>query len=545
MEAELQALTEEVNLRRQADANLNERLLEQAAQIQDLTQRLERQRPDDAEAFAGAVARAVREGNDGPGRLKPPRPVPYSGDTRADVEEWLFRVEQYFLATSTPESNRVSYAAALLNGSAASWWRQKYQENAQAEVCTIWIEFKQALTKQFKFIATSMRAREDLHTTSLRSFRDMTDFCRYFRGKVLQVDGMTDEEQVFLFCRKLEPQMRSEILSKQPKTLNECVLAAETIAAVQNWRNPFAPRGNTFKKKGKPQGYRNQTFYQGTGVNGKFGGGSSSSGPTPMEVDTVQYQGRGGWRGRGRYGGRGGGRGRNAGRQYTTQNAMDNTLFNPRIKCFTCRKVGHPMSKCPMKSGTVQMAATLMSEPQPEAAQGNAGAMNQMTQEFALPTNPAAMPIRAQGAEVTRRGGKVTLHLRAPAKAKEPIQEKLMAKEPVKKPVTNEGPSLALYDPFVEKTEEERRMDAILDEIADQDFLDEELIEQILSHEPKTVKEKPFEAEESLSQVFPRGFDYVPSTDGEDEIEMEDLDTEKARKVEKRAAKKRRTKQKN
>ena len=262
MEEKLNALRQEAEQHRQANALLDERVAQQTAALRELNERLVAQEAQNAQArragqgeeIVQQVVQALQAGGDRAVRLKPLRPPIFSGDSKGDVDEWLFRVEQYFVTANTQEERRVTYAASLLSGSAASWWRAQWESNARSPTCTQWEAFKEGLNTQFKFMSANVRAREELYTVPVHAFKEMSEYCRFFRNKVLQTGGMSDEEQVFAFCRMLNPQMRADVMSKRPSNLNDCMHTAEVIAAAQReWRNPMGARRGPFKKRNRFQ----------------------------------------------------------------------------------------------------------------------------------------------------------------------------------------------------------------------------------------------------------------------------------------------------
>lgn len=345
MEEELNALRHELNLRRQADDNLNVRLHEQAQVIQALTDRIGAQEAQihgevAAQADGGGagdggiaerIAQLLQENGTGRARVKPPRPPTFSGDARADVEDWLFKVGQYFVTANVPTNKQVLFAASLLLGSAASWWRAQWEQDEGAPVCNEWNVFRQTLIEQFKFISGHTRAREELYSTPVRAFRDMSEYCRFFRNKVIQIGNMSVEEQIFSFCRKLEPTMRAEIMSKKPDSLDACMYTAEVLATAQReWNRPLGARSQMFKRK----------RYRPTFANGQSMGSANANGPTPMELDYVQVRGQNRYKRRG---------------QYPKSGPPPRNAYNQRIRCFLCRKVGHPVSKCPNRMQDTQL----------------------------------------------------------------------------------------------------------------------------------------------------------------------------------------------
>ncbi|KAL0349136.1 UNVERIFIED_CONTAM: hypothetical protein Sangu_1141400 [Sesamum angustifolium] len=77
-----------------------------------------------------AVSNVPAVAPDAGARLRIPEPKAYSGARDAkEVENFLFDMEQYFLAANVEdEARKVSTATMYLTGDAKLWWRTKYAE---------------------------------------------------------------------------------------------------------------------------------------------------------------------------------------------------------------------------------------------------------------------------------------------------------------------------------------------------------------------------------------------------------------------------------
>ncbi|KAL0313105.1 UNVERIFIED_CONTAM: hypothetical protein Sradi_5709800 [Sesamum radiatum] len=77
-----------------------------------------------------AVSNALVVSHDAGARLQIPEPKTYGGARDAkDVENFLFDMEQYFLAANVEdEARKVLTARMYLTGDAKLWWRTKYSE---------------------------------------------------------------------------------------------------------------------------------------------------------------------------------------------------------------------------------------------------------------------------------------------------------------------------------------------------------------------------------------------------------------------------------
>ena len=129
METELQAL------RRQ-----NEELMRAMSEQQELvaTERLRGDRRSRAQVqeFANLITEllAGKQGLqlqlDGMRvNVKVEKPEQYDGDKAKDLDIWLFQVHEHLELSTVPARGHVPYAASLLRGNAALWWREVCEAN--------------------------------------------------------------------------------------------------------------------------------------------------------------------------------------------------------------------------------------------------------------------------------------------------------------------------------------------------------------------------------------------------------------------------------
>ena len=129
MEAELQALRQQ-----------NEELVHTVQEQQEMVA-MERLRADcRARAQMQEVANLTAEllaGRQGPDvqvqgmriGVKVEKPKIYSGKKSLDLDTWLFQVREHLQITTVPAPCHVPYAASLLRGNAALWWRETCEGN--------------------------------------------------------------------------------------------------------------------------------------------------------------------------------------------------------------------------------------------------------------------------------------------------------------------------------------------------------------------------------------------------------------------------------
>ncbi|KAL2524108.1 Uncharacterized protein Adt_09162 [Abeliophyllum distichum] len=113
-------------------------------------------------------------------RLKIPEPRTYGGARDAkEVENFLFDMEQYFLAANIEEgARRVTTATMYLGGDAKLWWRTKYADiQANRVQIDTWDLLKETIRTQFFPENVEYQARRALrelkHTGSIRDCENL------------------------------------------------------------------------------------------------------------------------------------------------------------------------------------------------------------------------------------------------------------------------------------------------------------------------------------------------------------------------------------
>jgi len=92
-----------------------------------------------------------------PGNIKLAKPSLFTGATKANVETWLFEVEQYLTAYGvTDYSQRIAFACASFKGVALQWWQNQCLTHPGLQLT--WDQFKEEVRKRFQPIEASRTA---------------------------------------------------------------------------------------------------------------------------------------------------------------------------------------------------------------------------------------------------------------------------------------------------------------------------------------------------------------------------------------------------
>ncbi|KAL2518321.1 Uncharacterized protein Adt_14568 [Abeliophyllum distichum] len=121
-------------------------------------------------------------------RLKIPEPLTYGGarDAKENVN-FLFDMEQYFLAVNIEdEARRVTTAIMYLGGDAKLWWRTKYDDiQANRVQIDTWDLLKETITIQFFPENVEYQARRVLRELKhTRSIRNCENLFRTYAGHI-------------------------------------------------------------------------------------------------------------------------------------------------------------------------------------------------------------------------------------------------------------------------------------------------------------------------------------------------------------------------
>ena len=91
--------------------------------------------------------------------VKVEKPENYDGSKGRDLDTWLFQVQEHLQLTVIPVRGHVPYAASLLRGNAALWWRELCEAHNRP---TTWDDFCRLLREQFRPENYSRHGRDEL-----------------------------------------------------------------------------------------------------------------------------------------------------------------------------------------------------------------------------------------------------------------------------------------------------------------------------------------------------------------------------------------------
>ncbi|KAL2248728.1 UNVERIFIED_CONTAM: Transposon Tf2-11 polyprotein [Sesamum indicum] len=178
-----------------------------------------------------AVGSTPMVAHDPGARLRIPEPKAYSGERDAkEVENFLFDMEQYFLAADVrDEARKVATATMYLTGDAKLWWRTKFAEIQAHQIqLDTWALLREAIREQFFPENVEYNARRALrkleHTGSVR------EYVKAFSALMLNIRDMSEADKLFTFMEGLKQWARNELQRQRVTDLSSAIIAAERLA---------------------------------------------------------------------------------------------------------------------------------------------------------------------------------------------------------------------------------------------------------------------------------------------------------------------------
>ena len=132
--------------------------------------------------------------------IKVEKPENYNGDKVKDLDTWLFQVREHLELSTVPTGAYVAYAASLLRGNAAMWWREACEAHRQPATSE---DFCRTLCDQFRPEYYGRCGCDKLATMQQYARESVTDFVYRFRATYLKVSDLSKAEKVDRFFRTL------------------------------------------------------------------------------------------------------------------------------------------------------------------------------------------------------------------------------------------------------------------------------------------------------------------------------------------------------
>nr|GLL49496.1 uncharacterized protein LOC105969880 [Ipomoea trifida] len=163
-------------------------------------------------------------------RIDVPKPAPFKGNRDAkEVDSFLWQVEQYLDHQNVRDENtRIRTAALYLADNAGLWWRRKAADLARGVITMdTWVDFVREFKKQFYPANAVNEARAKLRVH--RHNKSIREYVETYTALILQIPGISDDEALFQFTDGLTGWAKTEVLRRNPATLDEAIAYVESL----------------------------------------------------------------------------------------------------------------------------------------------------------------------------------------------------------------------------------------------------------------------------------------------------------------------------
>lgn len=184
-------------------------------------------------------------------------PPLYKG--KGSIVSWTTHMDNYLQNVSDDEAIKI--AVSYLHDGAHEWW-MVYQKAEEGNSIRTWSALKEALVRRFDVLNKEKIARDKL--AKWRQIKDVLSFNEDFQKIILEIPGISAEEQIDRYTRGLKPYIWRELCTKDYKQLADAMRDAERIESAHR-RGGSLPRGETSRRNGE-----------------------AMNKPTPMDIGNVQ-----------------------------------------------------------------------------------------------------------------------------------------------------------------------------------------------------------------------------------------------------------------
>ncbi|GJU50073.1 putative reverse transcriptase domain-containing protein [Tanacetum coccineum] len=159
-------------------------------------------------------------------------PIPFRGNEGAiGLIRWIERTEMVFTVSKCTEGNKVVFAAATFQDRALTWWNSQVATlGMEAVTGKTWAEMKVMMTEEFCPPEEIQRMEYELWNLKVKDM-DISSYTTRFNELALLCPGMvpTEQKKVEAYIRGLSENIKGEVTSSEPTTMNKAVRMAHTL----------------------------------------------------------------------------------------------------------------------------------------------------------------------------------------------------------------------------------------------------------------------------------------------------------------------------
>nr|GEW00558.1 reverse transcriptase domain-containing protein [Tanacetum cinerariifolium] len=159
-------------------------------------------------------------------------PITFRGNKGAvGLIRWIEKTEMVFNMGKCTEANKVVFAAATFQDRALTWWNSQVDTlGIEAVIKKTWAEMKVMMTEEFCPPEEIQRMEGELWNLRVKEM-DISSYTTRFNELVILCPGMvpTEQKKVKAYIRGLSKNIKGEVTSSEPATLNKDVRMAHTL----------------------------------------------------------------------------------------------------------------------------------------------------------------------------------------------------------------------------------------------------------------------------------------------------------------------------
>nr|GEZ23356.1 putative reverse transcriptase domain-containing protein [Tanacetum cinerariifolium] len=144
---------------------------------------------------------------------------------------WIKKTEMVFTVSKCTEANKVVFATATFQDRALTWWNSQVSTlGIEAVTRKTWAEMKVMMMEEFCPSEEIQRMEGELWNLRVKEM-DISSYTTRFNELVILCPGMvpTERKKVEAYIRGLSENIKGEVTSSEPATLNKAVRMAHTL----------------------------------------------------------------------------------------------------------------------------------------------------------------------------------------------------------------------------------------------------------------------------------------------------------------------------
>ncbi|KAA0037230.1 retrotransposon protein [Cucumis melo var. makuwa] len=137
-------------------------------------------------------------------------------------ESWVYRAENFFEINNLPEAEKVKVAVVSFGQDEVDWYRWSHNRKKVKS----WKDLK---TRMFEFFRDTGQKSLGARLIRIQQEGSYNDYVKKFVNYSAPLPHMAESVLRDAFLTGLEPVLQAEVMSRYPRTLEECMMAAQLV----------------------------------------------------------------------------------------------------------------------------------------------------------------------------------------------------------------------------------------------------------------------------------------------------------------------------